>query len=55
MWTGEVSFGIVPHGQTCQDFKLSNQGPHPVKVLDVRAAARCCRDRQPVTPGKEYR
>jgi hypothetical protein len=53
----QVSFGIVPHGQDIvRIFKLSNQGPHPVKVLDVASSSPAvAATAEPVTPGKEYK
>jgi hypothetical protein len=53
----QVSFGIVPHGEDIvRIFKLSNQGPHPVKVLDVASSSpSVAASAEPVTPGKEYK
>ncbi|MGA7872583.1 MAG: DUF1573 domain-containing protein [Candidatus Binatus sp.] len=53
----QVSFGIVPHGQDIvRIFKLSNQGPHPVKVLEVASSSPAVGAvAEPVTPGREYK
>jgi hypothetical protein len=53
----QVSFGLVPHGQDIvRIFKLSNQGPKPVKVLDVASSSPAVGAvAEPVTPGKEYK
>ena len=53
----QVSFGIVPRGQDIvRIFKLSNQGPHPVKVLEVASSSPAiAATAEPVTPGKEYK
>jgi hypothetical protein len=53
----QVSFGLVPHGQdVVRIFKLSNQGPHPVKVLDVASSSPAVEaTAEPVAAGKEYR
>jgi len=53
----QVSFGIVPHGQDIvRIFKLSNQGPHPVKVLEVASSSPAvAATAEPVTPGREYK
>jgi hypothetical protein len=53
----QVSFGIVPRGQDIvRIFKLSNQGPHPVKVLNVSSSTPAVEAiAEPVTPGKEYK
>ncbi len=53
----QVSFGLVPHGQDIvRIFKLSNQGPHPVKVLEVASSSPAvAATAEPVTPGKEYK
>ena len=53
----QVSFGIVPRGQDIvRIFKLSNQGAHPVKVLDVASSSPAvAATAEPVTPGKEYK
>ena len=53
----QVSFGIVPRGQDIvRIFKLSNQGPHPVKVLEVSSSSPAVdATAEPVTPGKEYK
>jgi hypothetical protein len=53
----QVSFGIVPRGQDIvRIFKLSNQGPHPIKVLDVASSSPAvAATAEPVTPGKEYK
>jgi hypothetical protein len=53
----QVSFGIVPRGQdVVRIFKLSNQGPHPVKVLEVASSSPAITaTAEPVTPGKEYK
>src|SRR5277367_6265415 len=53
----QVSFGIVPRGQDIvRIFKLSNQGSHPVKVLDVSSSTPAVEAiAEPVTPGKEYK
>ncbi|MGB8684923.1 MAG: DUF1573 domain-containing protein [Candidatus Binatus sp.] len=53
----QVSFGIVPHGQDIvRIFKVSNQGPHPIKVLDVASSTPAVGAvAEPVTPGKEYK
>ncbi len=53
----QVSFGIVPRGQDIvRIFKLSNQGSHPVKVLDVASSSPAVGAvAEPVTPGKEYK
>jgi hypothetical protein len=53
----QVSFGIVPRGQDIvRIFKLSNQGPKPVKVLDVASSSPAVGAvAEAVTPGKEYR
>ncbi len=53
----QISFGIVPHGQDIvRIFKLSNQGPRPVKVLEVASSSPAVgATAQPVTPGREYK
>jgi Protein of unknown function (DUF1573)/Flagellar-associated PapD-like len=53
----QVSFGLVPHGaDIVRIFKLSNQGPHPVKVLDVASSSPAVGAvAEAVTPGKEYK
>jgi hypothetical protein len=53
----QVSFGIVPRGQDIvRIFKLSNQGPHPVKVLEVASSSPAVGAiAEPVTPGREYK
>ncbi len=53
----QVSFGIVPRGQDIvRIFKLSNQGPKPVKVLEVASSSPSVGAiAEPVTPGKEYK
>src|SRR5271168_3886753 len=53
----QVSFGIVPRGQDIvRIFKLSNQGSHPVKVLNVSSSTPAVEAiAEPVTPGKEYK
>ena len=53
----QVSFGLVPRGQDIvRIFKLSNQGPHPVKVLEVTSSSPAvAATAEPVTPGKEYK
>ncbi|HEV2170280.1 MAG TPA: DUF1573 domain-containing protein, partial [Candidatus Binatus sp.] len=53
----QVSFGIVPRGQDIvRIFKLSNQGPKPVKVLDVSSSSAAVGAvAEAVTPGKEYK
>jgi hypothetical protein len=53
----QVSFGLVPRGQdVVRIFKLTNQGPHPVKVLEVASSSPAVSaTAQPVTPGKEYK
>jgi len=53
----QVSFGIVPRGQDIvRIFKLSNQGPKPIKVLDVASSSPAVGAvAEPVTPGKEYK
>lgn len=53
----QVSFGIVPRGQDIvRIFKLSNQGPKLVKVLDVASSSPAVGAvAEAVTPGKEYR
>lgn len=53
----QVSFGIVPRGQdVVRIFKLSNQGPHPVKILEVASSSSAvAATAEPVTPGKEYK
>jgi Protein of unknown function (DUF1573)/Flagellar-associated PapD-like len=53
----QVSFGIVPRGQDIvRIFKLSNQGPKPVKVLDVASSSPAVGAvAEAVTPGKEYK
>ncbi len=53
----QVSFGIVPRGQDIvRIFKLSNQGPHPVKVIEVSSSSPAVdATAEPVTPGKEYK
>jgi hypothetical protein len=53
----QVSFGIVPRGQDIvRIFKLSNQGAHPIKVLDVASSSPAvAATAEPVTPGKEYK
>jgi hypothetical protein len=53
----QVSFGLVPRGQdVVRIFKLSNQGPHPVKVLEVASSSPAvAATAEPVTPGKEYK
>jgi Protein of unknown function (DUF1573) len=53
----QISFGIVPRGQDIvRIFKLSNQGPHPVKVLNVSSSTPAVEAiAEPVTPGKEYK
>src|SRR5208282_3326756 len=53
----QVSFGIVPRGQDIvRIFKLSNQGSHPVKVLDVSSSTPAVEAiAEAVTPGKEYK
>jgi len=53
----QVSFGLVPHGEdVVRIFKLSNQGPHPVKVLDVASSSPAVEAvAEPVAAGKEYR
>jgi Protein of unknown function (DUF1573)/Flagellar-associated PapD-like len=53
----QVSFGIVPSGQdVVRIFKLSNQGPHPVKVLEVASSSPAvAATAEPVTPGREYK
>jgi len=53
----QVSFGIVPRGQDIvRFFKLSNQGPHPIKVLNVASSSPAvAATAEPVTPGKEYK
>jgi hypothetical protein len=53
----QVSFGIVPRGQDIvRIFKLSNQGPKPVKVLEVASSSPAVgATAEAVTPGKEYK
>jgi len=53
----QVSFGIVPRGQDIVRLvKLSNQGAHPVKVLDVTSSSPAVvASAEPVAPGKEYK
>ncbi len=53
----QVSFGIVPRGQDIvRIFKVSNQGPHPIKVLDVASSSAAVGAiAEAVTPGKEYK
>ena len=53
----QVSFGIVPHGQDIvRIFKLSNQGPHPIKVLDVASSSPAVGAvAEAVAPGREYK
>ena len=53
----QVSFGIVPRGQDIvRIFKLSNQGPKPVKVIEVASSSPSVGAiAEPVTPGKEYK
>ena len=53
----QVSFGIVPRGQDIvRIFKLSNQGSHPVKVLEVASSSPAvAATAEPVTPGREYK
>jgi Protein of unknown function (DUF1573)/Flagellar-associated PapD-like len=53
----QVSFGIVPRGQDIvRIFKLSNQGPKPVKVLEVASSSPAVGAvAEPVTPGREYK
>lgn len=53
----QVSFGIVPRGQDIVRLvKLSNQGAHPVKVLDVTSSSPAVvASAEPVAPGKTYK
>jgi len=53
----QVSFGIVPRGQDIvRIFKLSNQGTHPVKVLEVASSSPAVgATAEPVAPGREYK
>jgi hypothetical protein len=53
----QVSFGLVPRGQDIvRIFKVSNQGPHPIKVLEVASSSPAvAATAEPVTPGKEYK
>jgi hypothetical protein len=53
----QVSFGPVPHGQDkVRLVKLTNQGAHPVKVLDVASSnPNVAASAEPVVPGKEYK
>jgi len=53
----QISFGIVPRGQDIVRIcKLSNQGPHPVKVLEVASSSPAvAATAEPVTPGREYK
>jgi len=53
----QVSFGIVPRGQDIvRIFKLSNQGAHPVKVLEVASSSPAVGVvAEPVAPGREYK
>ncbi len=53
----QVSFGIVPRGQdVVRILKLSNQGKHAVKVLDITSSnPAVTAEAQPIAPGKEYK
>ena len=53
----QVSFGIVPKGQdVTRILKLSNNGPKPVKVLDVTSSTpSVSASAEPVKDGKEYK
>jgi hypothetical protein len=53
----QVSFGIVPRGQDIvRILKLSNQGPHEVKVLIVSSSTpSVVASAEPINAGKEYK
>lgn len=54
---GQVSFGIVPHGQgVLRILKLSNASDHPVKVTAVTSSSSSVAAKvEPIRPGKEYK
>jgi hypothetical protein len=53
----QVSFGLVGRGKDIVRLvKLSNQGAHPIKVLEVKSSSpSVVASAEPVVPGKEYR
>lgn len=53
----QVSFGIVPKGQDIVRLvKLSNQGAHAIKVIDVTSTSPAVvASAEPIAPGKDYK
>jgi len=53
----QVSFGIVPRGQDIVRLvKLSNQGAHTIKVLNVTSSSPAVvASAEPIAPGKDYK